>query len=101
MGDVAANLAPGFWKTADAAVDYPQAGESNLIEAILAERAWEFVAELGGNRWLDLIRTEKVAEATALRDNREVSLIGNPSDQTRWRSPIPSTEIEFNPNLGL
>ena len=99
MGDIQANLAPEFWKNPEPAVDYPQAGESDLIKAIIDERAWEFVAELGGNRWLDLIRTESLAAALSTRDASEAALIGDPSDSKVWRSPIPSTESQYNEKI--
>ncbi|WP_297086642.1 RagB/SusD family nutrient uptake outer membrane protein [uncultured Draconibacterium sp.] len=99
MGDIQANLPVEFWKNPEPAVDYPQAGESDLIQAIIDERAWEFVAEFGGNRWLDLIRTESLAEALSSRDGSEASLIGDPNDQNRWRAPVPSTESQYNPNI--
>ena len=99
MGEIEANLAPEFWRNPEPKVDFPQADDSDLINEILDERAWEFVAELGGNRWLDLIRTESLAAALSTRDASEAPLIGNPADPTRWRAPIPSTESQYNPNI--
>lgn len=99
VGEIAENLPPEFWKNPDPSVDFPQADDPDLIDAILNERAWEFVAEFGGNRWLDLIRTEKLSEALSSRDGREVSLLGSPDDKSLWRAPIPSTEAQYNDNL--
>lgn len=73
-----------FWKVADPAVDYTLAELSTpelMIDAIVNERVYEFLGEIGGNRWLDLVRLDKVAEANATRDAREVSLIGDPSNK--------------------
>ncbi|WP_289038607.1 RagB/SusD family nutrient uptake outer membrane protein [uncultured Zobellia sp.] len=97
-----ASLEPGFWMTADPEIDYTLAELSTpelMIDAIVNERAYEFLGEISGNRWLDLVRLEKVAEANAGRDSREVPLIGDPSDKNLWFTPIPATETTLNPNL--
>ncbi|PKQ64246.1 hypothetical protein BZG02_05335 [Labilibaculum filiforme] len=95
-------LGAGFWENADASVDYTAADLSStqaIIDAIVHERACEFVSEVGGNRWLDLVRLNKVGEVTALRDAREIPLVGDPSNKDLWYAPIPETEIDLNPNL--
>jgi hypothetical protein len=97
-------LGAGFWMDADATVDYTAAQLSSkqaIIDAIVKERAYEFVSEIGGNRWLDLVRLEKVGTVNALRDAREIPLVGDPSNKELWYAPIPETEIDLNPNLGL
>lgn len=91
-------LADDFWKTADPMVDYTTA-EGDFVEAILTERLYEFTAEVGGNRWLDLVRHEKVGEANANRDSRELPLVGDPNDKGLWVAKIPGNEVLLNPNL--
>ncbi|WP_299548751.1 RagB/SusD family nutrient uptake outer membrane protein [Seonamhaeicola sp.] len=95
-------LPAGFWMDADAAVDYTAAEldtTEKLVDAIVNERAYEFLGEIGGNRWLDLVRLDMVAEVNANRDPREVPLIGSPSDKANWWSPIPAGDTVLNPNL--
>lgn len=93
-----AALPAGFWMDADDTVDYT-ATDGDLIDAIITERKYEFLGEAGGNRWVDLVRLERVAQANAGRDSREVPLIGSPSDKSLWWTPIPATETALNPNL--
>lgn len=93
-----AELPANFWMDEDPEIDY-KAEDGNLIDAIINERKYEFLGEVGGNRWLDLVRLDKVAEANAARDAREVPLIGDPSDKNLWWTPIPATETALNPNL--
>jgi len=99
------NLPVGFWKNDEPAVDYT-AAQGDLLENILKERAYEFLGEVGGNYWLDLIRLEKVAEANAYRVNNDVAttgelpIEGDPDDRNEWWCKIPSTEVVLNPNLG-
>lgn len=98
-----------FWMTPDAAIDFASADQQAIIDEIVKERAYEFLGETGGNRWLDLVRLDKVAEANAHRlpgnanyvQGEEVELIGDPSDKSLWWTPIPSTETVLNPNLLL
>lgn len=97
-------LGAGFWKNADATVDYTSSqlnSKQAIVDAIVKERAYEFVSEIGGNRWLDLVRLEKVGAVNALRDSREIPLVGDPNNKELWYAPIPDTEIDLNPNLGL
>jgi len=95
--DVAA-LPANFWETANPAIDYTTA-EGDFIDAILTERLYEFTAEVGGNRWLDLVRLQKVGEANANRDSRELPLVGDPSSPANWYAKIPGDEVRLNPNL--
>ncbi|GAA4238384.1 RagB/SusD family nutrient uptake outer membrane protein [Postechiella marina] len=99
QADVGA-LPAEFWKTPDPSIDLVSSDKDVVIDAILAERGWEFVGETGGNRWLDLVRHEMVAEVTENRDPRELTLLGDPADKANWWSPIPDTEIVLNPILG-
>ncbi|MDW7692574.1 RagB/SusD family nutrient uptake outer membrane protein [Flammeovirgaceae bacterium SG7u.111] len=95
-------LPEGYWAVPDPAIDYTAADlntPEKIIDAIVKERSYEFVAEVGGNRWLDLVRLEKVAEANQDR-SRELPILGDPSDKSTWYAPIPETEIDLNPNLG-
>lgn len=89
------SLTSAYWKNATPAVDYPQAGENDLIQAVIDERSYEFLGELGGVRWFDLTRLEMVASATSKRDAREPNVVGDPADRSNWRMPIPSSELEF------
>lgn len=95
-----AGLPAGFWMDPEPAVDYT-AAEGNLADAIVAERGWEFLGETGGNRWLDLLRLEKVGEVNAYRKTatNEEEMLGDPNDKSLWWTPIPGTEIELDPNL--
>ena len=89
------SLTSAYWKNATPTVDYPQAGENDLIKAIIDERSYEFLGELGGVRWFDLTRLEMVETATNNRDAREPNLVGNPADRSNWRMPIPSSESSY------
>ncbi|SDX90201.1 Starch-binding associating with outer membrane [Lutibacter oricola] len=96
-------LAVEFWKTPDPMVDYTSTElntTEKLVDAIVKERAYEFLGEVGGNRWLDLVRLDMVAEVNANRDPNDVPLIGNPADKETWWTPIPSGDVVLNPNLG-
>lgn len=68
-----------------------------FIDAVIAERGWEFAGEW--SRWFDLIRTETVAAALQDRDPSENALIGSPSDSSNWWHPIPGNDKDKNPNL--
>ncbi|MBX2922845.1 MAG: RagB/SusD family nutrient uptake outer membrane protein [Chitinophagaceae bacterium] len=69
----------------------------DFIKAVIQERAWEFAAEW--HRWFDIVRAEIVQEANANRHANEISLIGNPGDQSKWLLPIPAGDASINPNL--
>ncbi len=68
----------------------PGLSQTDFKKAVVAERGWEFAAEVG-IRWFDLVRTETVAAANSLRDQSEVSLINQPSDagHTKYWAPVP------------
>lgn len=94
-----ATLDVEFWKVADPAVDFVSSDKDAVIDAIVTERAYEFVGEMGGNRWLDLVRLDKVVEVTNMRDSRDLPLVGDPSDKDNWWTPIPASESILNSNL--
>jgi len=87
IGEAISNgdLSREYWRNPEPAIDYPQPGESDLMKAIIDERAWEFVGELCGVRWFDLTRLEMVEEALSKRDDRDLPLVGNPGDKSLWR----------------
>ena len=68
-------------------------------DAVIDERAWEFAGEYV--RWFDLVRTEKVGimNAPDKKGYNDLLPVNDPNDKSRWLSPIPSTEVELNPNL--
>ncbi|MGY6647545.1 RagB/SusD family nutrient uptake outer membrane protein [Wenyingzhuangia sp. IMCC45574] len=96
-----------FWKIPDATIDHTSTtlpDADAVIDAILEERAYEFLGENGGNRWLDLVRHELVGPANDTRDPLDVAdvpLVGDPYDNNLWFTPIPDTESVLNPNLLL
>ena len=75
----------------------PGLSKDAFIDAVIAERGWEFAGEW--SRWFDLIRTETVAKALQKRDASEIALIGSPGDQKNWWMPIPGNDKDKNPNL--
>lgn len=78
----------------------PLSGLSNedFINAVIDEKGWELAGE--GQRWYDLIRTEKVAEVVNNRSQDEqVQIIGSTGTENYY-APIPESEILLNPNLG-
>jgi hypothetical protein len=68
-------------------------------DAVIDERGWEFAGEYV--RWFDLIRTEKVGimNAPGMKGLNDPLPSGDPSNKANWLSPIPSTEVNLNPNL--
>lgn len=96
-----ATLPANFWMDPEPAVDYTSA-EGDLADAIVEERSYEFLGEAGGNRWLDLLRLERVGEVNEYRltATNEEEMLGDPFDKELWWTPLPGTEIELNPNLG-
>lgn len=83
-----------------------RAGLSNLTEglsqpvfinAVINERAWELAGE--GQRWYDLLRTEKVGEAVSKRDPNEQVQITGPITEDNFYAPIPEYDVLKNPNL--
>lgn len=77
-GGIANNLTPGLSAT-------------QFRDAVVEERGWEFAGELG-IRWYDLVRTETVGKANALRHANEIQLLNQPSDvsHTYYWAPIPA-----------
>ncbi len=84
MPDASVDLTPGLSATA-------------FQEAVLDERGWELVGEL--KRWFDLTRLEKVAEANANKDPRDLPILGS-MDPDNYYAPIPVEEVLRNPKLG-
>ena len=64
--------------------------QTDFRDSVVVERGWEFTGELG-IRWFDLVRTETVQKANALRDASEAPLINQPSDanHTYYWAPVP------------
>jgi hypothetical protein len=76
------------------------AGLSNTTfrDMVIDERKWEFAGMEPNARWYDMVRTETVESATAKRDPAEEPLRNQPN-KDRYFAPIPSRELELNPNL--
>jgi starch-binding outer membrane protein, SusD/RagB family len=75
---------------APSAVDYPTGMSGDeFVEAVLQERAYEFLLER--RRWWDLKRTGKVKEAFAA--------VGKTFIDQRMLWPIPESEINNNPAI--
>ncbi|WP_066630137.1 RagB/SusD family nutrient uptake outer membrane protein [Labilibacter marinus] len=96
-------LPMGFWMDDSYTMDDYSGADvvDELVDAIVMERAYEFLGETGGNRWLDLLRLRRIAEVNEYRktaDNEE-EMIGDPADETQWWTPLPGTELILNPNL--
>jgi hypothetical protein len=71
-------------------VDYPSGmGKEAFVDAVLQERAFEFILER--RRWFDLKRTGKVKEAFAA--------VGKTLIDARLLWPIPENEINNNPAI--
>lgn len=68
-----------------------------FVEAVIAERGWEFAGE--GKRWYDLIRTEKVQEVVDKRDPGESVSISGVITSDNMYAPIPEAEVLKNPKL--
>lgn len=76
----------------------PGLSKDAFIDAVIAERGWEFAGEW--SRWFDLIRTETLEKALQNRDtSSEIALIGNAGDRKNWWMPIPGNDKDKNPNL--
>lgn len=75
-----------------------QAGLSQTAfrDSVVAERGWELAGEF--SRWFDLVRTEKVEEAAALKDPEDLTPLNPPSHQ-QYLAPVPYSETLLNPNL--
>lgn len=70
--------------------------DSEFINAVIDERAWEFAAEW--NRWFDLVRLEKVEEANANKHADDLQPTG-PITKEDYLLPIPGADALINPNL--
>lgn len=80
----------GYDPMAPSSVDYPAGmGQEEFIDAVLQERAYEFILER--RRWWDLKRTGRVKEAYAA--------IGTTFIDERFLWPIPEDEINNNPAI--
>ncbi|WP_010134677.1 RagB/SusD family nutrient uptake outer membrane protein [Ochrovirga pacifica] len=96
-----------FWKLPNALIDYTAISlpdKDAIVDAILTEKAYEFLGEIGGVRWFDLVRHELVGPVNDLRDpidTADIPLVGDPYDNSLWFTPIPDTETVLNPNLLL
>jgi hypothetical protein len=66
--------------------------------AVVEERAWEFAGLEFCSRWFDLVRLEKVEEAAASRDTRELAIPKAPT-KASYFFPIPETELLLLPSL--
>jgi hypothetical protein len=72
--------------------------KEDFVNAVIDERGWELAGE--GQRWFDLIRTEKLPEAMAKRDSDEdVGVLGDYNNRELWHAPIPLEDVLKNPNL--
>ncbi len=80
----------GYDPTSTSAVDYPSGmSKDDFIDAVLQERAYEFLLER--RRWWDLKRTGKAKEAFAA--------VGKTLIDQRLLWPIPEDEINNNPAI--
>ncbi len=76
----------------------PGLSKEDFINAVIDERGWELAGE--GQRWFDLIRTEKLPEIMAKRDfTEDVEIIGDYNNRELWHAPIPLEDVLKNPNL--
>lgn len=73
----------------------PGLGQTDFIDAILQERAWEFFAE--GDRWYDLTRTDKFLDIIPHAIN-DVYPVRNVQPKHKY-FPIPQDELNANPEL--
>lgn len=70
---------------------------TDFVDAVIAERGWELAGE--GQRWYDLLRTEKVQEVINKRDPTEAVRIIGSVNPDNFYAPIPEAEVLKNPNL--
>jgi starch-binding outer membrane protein, SusD/RagB family len=75
----------------------PGLGAAAFADSVIDERGWELAGE--GQRWFDLLRTEKISETIAKRDTAEQVEVSGPISDDNWYAPIPAREILQNPNL--
>jgi starch-binding outer membrane protein, SusD/RagB family len=71
--------------------------QGDFVNAVIDERGWELAAE--GQRWFDLIRTEKVGEVVTRRSPEEQVGIQGSINQDNWYATIPEEDVLKNPNL--
>jgi starch-binding outer membrane protein, SusD/RagB family len=71
--------------------------KEEFVNAVIDERGWELAGE--GQRWFDLIRTEKVAAVVAKRSPNEQNPILGPVTPDNYYAPIPEYDVLRNPNL--
>jgi tetratricopeptide (TPR) repeat protein len=76
----------------NAVPDYTGLSQDQFREAILKERALEFVFE--GHRWFDLVRTGKLEQLVPLAKPGVTPAARN------YLFPLPQREVDLNPNLG-
>jgi len=76
----------------------PGLSAEQFRDSVVAERGWEFAGGEMCSRWFDLIRTETLEQATALRDPSELPLTHQPTHADYWM-PIPAADVSLNPNL--
>jgi hypothetical protein len=67
---------------------------ADFVKAVISERAWEFAGEY--TRWFDITRLQLLTQVIANRDPSENAPIGTP----QYYLPIPSGDLQLNPNLG-
>jgi len=67
---------------------------TDFVKAVISERAWEFAGEY--TRWFDITRLQLLTQVIANRDPSENAPIGTP----QYYLPIPSGDLQLNPNLG-
>jgi starch-binding outer membrane protein, SusD/RagB family len=76
----------------------PGLSANDFRDSVVAERGWEFAGGEPASRWFDLLRLERVEEATLERDPSELPLKTTPSKDSYWM-PIPALEKALDPNL--
>jgi hypothetical protein len=85
--------------TPDPTVDVSNLEQSDFLNTVLNERAWELAAEY--SRWFDLVRHEKVEEVIARRsdDPAELPLFTSPNKEEHYFFPLRLSDVTRNPNL--
>ncbi|UXX79362.1 RagB/SusD family nutrient uptake outer membrane protein [Reichenbachiella carrageenanivorans] len=71
--------------------------KADFVNAVIEERGWELAGE--GQRWYDLLRTEKVQEVIDKRHPDEPVKITGAITPDNFYAPIPEAEVLKNPNL--
>lgn len=85
--------------TPNSSIDVTPSEESDFLNTVLNERAWELAAEF--SRWFDLVRNEKVEEVMARRstDPAELPLFTSPNKEDHYFFPLRLSDVSANPNL--